>query len=84
MGVCVEHVVVNSLFQRLIEAVRKEDLGEVILLLAHSERKDVNEREDNDLIRTPLHISSSKGNVVLTLLLIWVGFSTTIHAALKR
>lgn len=69
-----EYNVVIFMFQRLIEAVLREDLSEVILLLAHSDKKDVNEREEDDLIRTPLHISSSKGNVVLTLLLIWVRF----------
>lgn len=78
-----EYNVVIFMFQRLIEAVLREDLSEVILLLAHSDKKDVNEREEDDLIRTPLHISSSKGNVVLTLLLIWVRFYSVTALAQK-
>ena len=59
-----------------MEAVCKEDLSETILLLAHSEKKDVNEHDDDDLMRSPLHISCCKGNVVITLLLIWVRSGT--------
>ena len=44
----------------------------------------MNEREDDDLIRTPLHISSSKGNVVLTLLLIWVRSNCSIYFTINK
>ncbi|XP_046846323.1 arf-GAP with GTPase, ANK repeat and PH domain-containing protein 3-like isoform X2 [Xenia sp. Carnegie-2017] len=67
-----------SIGLRLIEAVQKEDLSDVMLLLAHAEKKDVNEREDDDLIRTSLHISASKGNLVITLLLIWYFADVTL------
>lgn len=58
--------------QELIDAVMKEDVPLCILLLAYCTPEDLNEVTDDKGGCSPLHISCSLGNIVLTQLLIWV------------
>ncbi|XP_035006420.2 arf-GAP with GTPase, ANK repeat and PH domain-containing protein 1 isoform X2 [Hippoglossus stenolepis] len=62
-----------SLGQQLLRATAEEDLRAVVLLLAHGSRQQVNETCGEGDGRSALHLSSRKGNVVVTQLLIWYG-----------
>ncbi|XP_068612366.1 arf-GAP with GTPase, ANK repeat and PH domain-containing protein 1 [Brachionichthys hirsutus] len=63
----------QSLGQRLLRATAEDDLRSVVLLLAHGGRQQVNETCGEGDGRNALHLSSRKGNVVTTQLLIWYG-----------
>ncbi|XP_068716325.1 arf-GAP with GTPase, ANK repeat and PH domain-containing protein 1-like isoform X2 [Montipora foliosa] len=60
-----------SLGEQLLEAVMREDLPQCILLLAHCSPEDLNAVNEDRESRTPLQISCSLGNIVITQLLIW-------------
>ncbi|XP_069377347.1 arf-GAP with GTPase, ANK repeat and PH domain-containing protein 1 isoform X6 [Paralichthys olivaceus] len=62
-----------SLGQQLLRATAEEDLRAVVLLLAHGSRQQVNETCGEGDGRNAMHLSSRKGNVVVTQLLIWYG-----------
>lgn len=66
-------------FQNIFDAVSKENINDCYRLLISSSEKDVNvlmsfdvEGED-DVKMTSLHLSSFKGNIPITQLLLWVG-----------
>ena len=60
--------------RQLVEAVQKQDLPGVILILGHAKAEDVNMcvngQQDK---RTSLHLAASLGNAVIMQLLIWYG-----------
>ncbi|CAH3017430.1 unnamed protein product [Porites evermanni] len=60
-----------SLGEQLLEAVIREDLPQCILLLAHCTPEDLNTIYEDRESSTPLHLSCSLGNIVITQLLIW-------------
>lgn len=66
----------NSIGSQLIEAVRKCDMKNLILLLAHSKKEHVNTTISPRDLRTPLHFACATGNLAISQLLIWVGFFT--------
>ncbi|XP_068165119.1 arf-GAP with GTPase, ANK repeat and PH domain-containing protein 1 isoform X2 [Antennarius striatus] len=70
-----------SLGQQLLRATVEEDLRSVVLLLAHGGRQQVNETCGEGDGRNALHLSSRKGNVVITQLLIWYGVDLTVRDA---
>ncbi|XP_077994090.1 arf-GAP with GTPase, ANK repeat and PH domain-containing protein 1-like [Glandiceps talaboti] len=57
--------------QQLLDAVTREDLRQVVLLLAHCTPDDVNTGYGDCDGRTSLHLSCALGNPVITQLLIW-------------
>uniref|UniRef100_A0A8C9VLX0 Arf-GAP with GTPase, ANK repeat and PH domain-containing protein 1 n=1 Tax=Scleropages formosus TaxID=113540 RepID=A0A8C9VLX0_SCLFO len=59
--------------QQLLRATADEDLPNVVLLLAHGSRDQVNQTCGEGDGRTALHLACRKGNVVLAQLLIWYG-----------
>ncbi|XP_078254054.1 arf-GAP with GTPase, ANK repeat and PH domain-containing protein 3-like isoform X2 [Rhinoraja longicauda] len=59
--------------QQLLRAVVEDDLRQVVLLLAHGTKEEVNETYGDGDGRTALHLSSAMANVVITQLLIWYG-----------
>ncbi|XP_072308001.1 arf-GAP with GTPase, ANK repeat and PH domain-containing protein 1 isoform X2 [Eucyclogobius newberryi] len=59
--------------QALLRAVADDDLPSVVLILAHGSRVQVNQTYNETDPRTALHLSASRGNVVVTQLLIWYG-----------
>ena len=61
------------LFQQLIEAINKQDVYSVVLILSYSKPEEVNTPISNSDKRTCLHIAASMGNIVIVQLLIWVG-----------
>uniref|UniRef100_A0A8C6WVQ0 ArfGAP with GTPase domain, ankyrin repeat and PH domain 1 n=1 Tax=Neogobius melanostomus TaxID=47308 RepID=A0A8C6WVQ0_9GOBI len=68
--------------QALLRAVADEDLPSVVLLLAHGSRAQVNHTYSENDPRTALHLSASRGNVVITQLLIWYGVDVSARDAL--
>ncbi|KPP57440.1 arf-GAP with GTPase, ANK repeat and PH domain-containing protein 1-like [Scleropages formosus] len=59
--------------ETLLRATADEDLPNVVLLLAHGSRDQVNQTCGEGDGRTALHLACRKGNVVLAQLLIWYG-----------
>ncbi|XP_070536793.1 arf-GAP with GTPase, ANK repeat and PH domain-containing protein 1-like isoform X5 [Ptychodera flava] len=57
--------------EQLLDAVTREDLRQIVLLLAHGTPEDVNTSYGDGDGRTALHLSCALGNVVITQLLIW-------------
>lgn len=76
----------NAMFslQQLHDAVSKEDLPLCILLLAHCCTKDVSAASDDADGFSPLHVSCSLGNIVITQLLIWVRVRYYLSTAIKK
>lgn len=72
----------HALGHALLRAVLDEDLPAVVLLLAHGSRAQVNQTYSESDPRTALHLSVSRGNVVLTQLLIWYGVDVGARDAL--
>lgn len=64
-------------FQRIIEAVSKDDRRSCYPLLIHSTDNDINTRTSDNQKMTPLHISCKLGNSVLVQLLLWVSLLFT-------
>lgn len=62
----------RNLGQQLMEAVIREDIRAVMLLLVHAQEDEVNYRYGDGDGRSALHLSCAMGNVVITQLLIWV------------
>lgn len=63
---------VFHLLQQLIDALVREDIRNIILLLAHACPDDINAPYNKDDGRTALHIAAALGNVVFVQLLLWV------------
>lgn len=63
-------------FQQLIDALVREDIRNIILVLGHSRAEDINCPYSKDDGRTALHIAAALGNVVYVQLLLWVSHST--------
>ncbi|KAK7879809.1 hypothetical protein WMY93_033515 [Mugilogobius chulae] len=66
----------------LLRAVADDDLPTVVLILAHGSRVQVNQTYSETDPRTALHLSASRGSVVLTQLLIWYGVDVSARDAL--
>eukprot|EP00106_Octopus_bimaculoides_P007544 XP_014774986.1 PREDICTED: arf-GAP with GTPase, ANK repeat and PH domain-containing protein 1-like [Octopus bimaculoides] len=57
--------------QQLIDALVREDIRNIILLLGHARAEDINAPYSKDDGRTALHIAAALGNVVFVQLLLW-------------
>ena len=57
--------------QQLIDALVREDIRNIILVLGHSHPDDINSPYSKDDGRTALHIAAALGNVVFVQLLLW-------------
>nr|XP_022294860.1 centaurin-gamma-1A-like isoform X25 [Crassostrea virginica] len=57
--------------QQLIDALVREDIRNIILVLGHSHPEDINCPYSKDDGRTALHIAAALGNVVYVQLLLW-------------
>lgn len=62
--------------QQLIDALVREDIRNIILVLGHSHPEDINCPYSKDDGRTALHIAAALGNVVYVQLLLWVCYSS--------
>lgn len=60
-----------ALNQQLIDALVREDIRNIILVLGHSQAEDINCPYSKDDGRTALHIAAALGNVVYVQLLLW-------------
>lgn len=60
------------LFQQLIDAVARQDVSNTVVVLGYTTPEHVNLPYSKTDTRTPLHIASALGNVVLLQLLLWV------------
>ncbi|XP_061181323.1 centaurin-gamma-1A-like isoform X14 [Saccostrea echinata] len=60
-----------ALNQQLIDALVREDIRNIILVLGHSRPEDINCPYSKDDGRTALHIAAALGNVVYVQLLLW-------------
>lgn len=60
----------------LLSVVTERDLPKLLLLLAHSNKELINTQSvgSSSLPHTALHAACQLGDVVMTQLLIWVGF----------
>ena len=67
----------DSMPEWLLSAVTDRDLPQLQLLLAHSTKEQINTQPvgSSSLPRTALHAACQLGDVVMTQLLVWVGFS---------
>uniref|UniRef100_A0A8C3UZQ2 ArfGAP with GTPase domain, ankyrin repeat and PH domain 2 n=1 Tax=Catharus ustulatus TaxID=91951 RepID=A0A8C3UZQ2_CATUS len=61
------------LAERLLGAVREQDLPAVLLLLAHSHKEQLNVAMGDTDRRTALHLACDTAQVVVTQLLVWYG-----------
>ncbi|XP_071787866.1 arf-GAP with GTPase, ANK repeat and PH domain-containing protein 1-like isoform X2 [Asterias amurensis] len=61
----------RPLGQQLMEAVIKEDVRSVMLILIHASQDDVNYHYGDGDGRSALHLSCAMGNVVIAQLLVW-------------
>ena len=61
-----------SLQQQLIDALVREDIRNIIIILGHATPEDINAPYGKDDGRTALHIAAALGNVVYVQLLLWV------------
>ncbi|KAF6032912.1 AGAP1 [Bugula neritina] len=57
----------------LIDAIARQEISQVILLLASSTPEDVNSAYSKSDRRTPLHIAAQQGNAIFLQLLLWYG-----------
>ncbi|KAL5010703.1 hypothetical protein ScPMuIL_013008 [Solemya velum] len=57
--------------QQLIDALVREDIRNIVLVLGHSRPDDINAPYSKDDGRTALHIAAALGNVVFVQLLLW-------------
>lgn len=71
----------RNLGQQLMEAVIREDIRAVMLLLVHAQEDEVNYRYGDGDGRSALHLSCAMGNVVITQLLIWYKLNVNITDA---
>ncbi|XP_072263274.1 arf-GAP with GTPase, ANK repeat and PH domain-containing protein 2 isoform X3 [Pyxicephalus adspersus] len=61
------------LVKQLFKSVQEKDLSNVLLLLAHSNKEQINSPTGDRDKRTALHVSCELPNVVITQLLVWYG-----------
>ncbi|KAE8626705.1 hypothetical protein XENTR_v10006718 [Xenopus tropicalis] len=61
------------LVKQLFKAVHEKNLGNVLLLLAHSNKEQINGITGDRDRRTALHVACELGEVVTTQLLVWYG-----------
>ena len=68
--------------QQLIDALVREDIRNIVLILGHAQAEDITAPYSKDDGRTALHIAAALGNVVFVQLLLWVGvlFSIRVFA----
>lgn len=71
----------RNLGQQLMEAVIREDIRAVMLLLVHARENEVNYCYGDGDGRSALHLSCAMGNVVITQLLIWYKLNVNIADA---
>ncbi|KAL8163945.1 UNVERIFIED_CONTAM: hypothetical protein K2H54_041632 [Gekko kuhli] len=71
-----------SLGCQLFQAVLEQDLGSVLLLLAHSSKEQINTPTGDKDRRSALHVACDLGNVVITQLLVWYGSDVKARDAL--
>ncbi|NXC38086.1 AGAP2 protein, partial [Penelope pileata] len=57
--------------EQLLRAVQEQDLGAVLLLLAHSRKEQLGASDQEQ--RTALHLACDRALVVITQLLVWYG-----------
>ncbi|XP_066440496.1 arf-GAP with GTPase, ANK repeat and PH domain-containing protein 2 isoform X1 [Eleutherodactylus coqui] len=62
-----------SLVKQLFKSVQEKSLASVLLLLAHSNKEQINSATGDRERRTLLHLSCELPNVVMTQLLVWNG-----------
>lgn len=62
----------ETLFQQLIDALVREDIRNIVIILGHAVPDDINAPYSKDDGRTALHIAAALGNVVYVQLLLWV------------
>ncbi|KAK3105706.1 hypothetical protein FSP39_003889 [Pinctada imbricata] len=60
-----------ALNQQLIDALVREDIRSIILVLGHCSMEDINAPYSKDDGRTALHIAAALGNVVYVQMLLW-------------
>ena len=65
-------LITPSLQQKLIDALVREDIRNIIIILGHATPEDINAPYGKDDGRTALHIAAALGNVVYVQLLLWV------------
>ncbi|XP_025025028.1 arf-GAP with GTPase, ANK repeat and PH domain-containing protein 2 isoform X2 [Python bivittatus] len=70
-----------SLGCQLFQAVLDQDLGAVLLLLAHSSKEQINAPTGDKDRRTALHVACDLSHVVITQLLVWYGADVKAHDA---
>ena len=58
--------------QQLIDALVREDIRNIVLILGHANADDITAPYSKDDGRTALHIAAALGNVVFVQLLLWV------------
>lgn len=58
--------------QQLIDALVREDIRNIVLILGHASAEDITAPYSKDDGRTALHIAAALGNVVFVQLLLWV------------
>ena len=62
--------------QQLIDALVREDIRNIVLILGHAQAEDITAPYSKDDGRTALHIAAALGNVVFVQLLLWVCIKT--------
>ncbi|XP_026533166.1 arf-GAP with GTPase, ANK repeat and PH domain-containing protein 2 [Notechis scutatus] len=70
-----------SLGCQLFQAALDQDLGAVLLLLAHSSKEQINAPTGDKDRRTALHVACDLSHVVITQLLVWYGADVKAHDA---
>uniref|UniRef100_A0A8C6XCU2 ArfGAP with GTPase domain, ankyrin repeat and PH domain 2 n=1 Tax=Naja naja TaxID=35670 RepID=A0A8C6XCU2_NAJNA len=66
---------------QLFQAALDQDLGAVLLLLAHSSKEQINAPTGDKDRRTALHVACDLSHVVITQLLVWYGADVKAHDA---
>ncbi|XP_025048479.1 arf-GAP with GTPase, ANK repeat and PH domain-containing protein 2 [Alligator sinensis] len=69
---------------RLLQAAQEQDMGTVLLLLAHSTRELVTAGTGDPDRRSALHVACDLAHVVITQLLVWYGADVTARDGLGR
>ncbi|KAL3836901.1 hypothetical protein ACJMK2_022307, partial [Sinanodonta woodiana] len=64
--------------QQLIDALVREDIRNIVLILGHGHPEDINAPYSKDDGRTALHIAAALGNVVFVQLLLWYGANVKV------
>ncbi|CAG5125080.1 unnamed protein product, partial [Candidula unifasciata] len=64
--------------QQLIDALVREDIRNIIIILGHAEPEDINAPYSKDDGRTALHIAAALGNVVFVQLLLWYNANVNV------